>query len=384
LTAAGGPATIIPRRRGGEIVKRAILIALLMTLTAASPAIPPAVSSYIVQDARQRGLSGVVLVRRDGDKAWIRSFGLADRAFAVPVRSRTRFRIASITKLFTSTMVMMLADEGKLEIDQPVHRYLPELRGGARDVTVRQLLNHTSGIPQYDRIATFEQALSEGVPNYQRPLTTEAMLKACCEGALVAKPGTRFDYNNADYLLLGRIIERLDGRSFDAALYRRLLKPLGLKDSGIARQAAIIDRLSPTYFLRPDTKSWMNDLPVYFENWDAAGAMYSTPEDVARFADALFGGRILKPASLKQMLDPGLDDYGFGLWSYSFKRNGRSHRVAKRPGSIMGANTMLYRLLDGRTTIVILANSNKVDLDEFAQRIAEKIVDQQPASSSSR
>jgi CubicO group peptidase (beta-lactamase class C family) len=126
----------------------------------------------------------------------------------------------------------------------------------------------------------------------------------------------------------------------------------------------------------------MNDLPAYFENWDAAGAMYSTPSDLARFAEALFGGRLVKPASLAKMLTPGLDDYGYGLWSYDFKRNGRTYRVAKRPGSIMGANTVLYRLIDQKVTIVILANSNEVDLDEFAQRIAEHIVDQSPSISS--
>jgi len=364
-------------------VQSRIVIALLLTLTAAAPpAAAPALSTFVERDARQRGLSGIVLIRRDGGKTILRSFGLADRAFAVPVRSDTRFRVASITKLFTATMVMMLAEEGKLALDQPVKRYLPNLQGGAREVTVRQLLNHTSGIAQYDRVASLEQALTEGVPNYQRPMTADAMLRACCAGPLVAKPGSQFDYNNADYLLLGRIIERLDERPFETALKERVLRPLDLRDSGIARHAEIIERLAPTYFLRPDTKRWMNDLPMYFENSDAAGAMYSTPQDVARFAEALFGERLLKAASLQQMLVPGRDDYGFGLWSYSFKRGGRSRRVAKRPGSIMGANAVLYRLLDERVTIIILANSNQADLDDFAQRIAEKVVDQLPASSS--
>ena len=367
---------------------RAIGLALLLSLTAAAPppatrAMLPAASSYVEREARSRELSGVVLIRRDGGPTWMRSFGLADRAFAVPMRADTRFRIASITKLFTATIILQLAEEGRIRLDQPVRTYLPDITGGARDATIRQLLNHTSGIAQYDRVASLEQALTEGVPNYQRPMTPEAMVKVCCEGALASRPGSKFDYNNADYLLLGRIIERLDGRPYEAALKARLLEPLGLKDSGIARQGEIIERLAPTYFFRPDIRRWMNDLPVYFENWDAAGAMYATPSDVARFAEALFGGRIIKPASLQQMLAPGLDDYGLGLWSYSFKRGGRSYRVAKRPGSIMGANAVLYRLLDQRTTIVILANSNKADLDELAQRIAEKLVDQPPDSASS-
>ena len=349
----------------------------------AATAVTPALARFVAQKAGQTGLSGTVLIKVDGGRPWSRSFGLADRAFGVPVRPDTRFRAASITKLFTATMILMLAEERKLALDAPVSRYLPELRGGAARVTIEQLLNHTSGIAQYDRIKSLDQALTEGVPNYQKPLTAADLLHLCCAADLVAGPGSKFDYNNADYLLLGRVIERLDGGTFEQALKRRLLAPLRLADSGIARQADIIARLAPTYFLRPDTKQWMNDLPVYFENWDAAGAMYATPNDVATFAEALFGGRLLRPASLQRMLKPGLDDYGYGLWSYSFTRNGRSHRVAKRPGSIMGANAVLYRLIDQRVTIVILANSNAADLDEMAQRLAERLVGQVAAPSSS-
>ena len=355
---------------------RVLLIALCLALCpAAAPATVASATRYAAAEGAKRGLDGTVVIKKDGAAAWSQSFGLADRAFAVPMRADTRLRIASITKLFTSAMIMQLADEGRLDVSKPVGSYLPDLPGDARGVTIHQLLNHTSGIAQYDKVASLEQALVEGVPNYQKPMTTAQMLAACCTGELVAKPGSKFDYNNADYLLLGRIIERLDGRPYEQSLKTRILAPLGLKDSGIAYHAALIARLAPTYFLRPDTKTWMNDLPMYFENADAAGAMYSTPADVARFAEALFGGRLLKPASLQRLLAPGLDDYGYGLWSYDFKRKGKTYRVAKRPGSIMGANTVLYRLIDQKLTIVILANSNEVDLDEFAQRIAERLVD---------
>jgi D-alanyl-D-alanine carboxypeptidase len=363
---------------------RVLLLALCLILMAGSPALAagmPAIS-YAASEASKRGLNGTVLIRRDGQPGWSQSFGTADRAFGVPMRSNTRLRVASITKLFTSAIIMQLAEEGKIDVDKPVSVYLPELKGEARGVTLHQLLNHTSGIEQYDRVASLEQALVEGVPNLQRPMTAAQMLAACCSAKLAAKPGSKFDYNNADYLLLGRIIERLDGRTYEESLRRRILIPLGLQDSGIAHQSALIARLAPTYFLRPDTKTLMNDLPMYYQNADAAGGMYSTAADVARFAEALFGGRIVKSGSLAKMLSPGLDDYGYGLWSYSFKRKGKSFRVAKRPGSIMGANAVLYRLIDQKTTIIILANSNHVDLDEFAQRIAERLVDQPPSISS--
>jgi D-alanyl-D-alanine carboxypeptidase len=364
------------------------LMILAVTAFPAGAAVPgpsaaTSVHAFVESQARARRLSGTVLIQRDGAAAWSRSFGVADRAFGVPIRADTRFRVASITKLFAATIILQLADEGKVALDRPVTTYLPDFPGkdGSR-VTIHQLLNHTSGLPQYDRIASLEQALTEGIAQYQRPLTPAAMLKSCCSGDLASKPGSRFDYNNADYIVLGRIIERIDGRPFEASLRARILDPLGLRNSGIAHQSAIVARLAPTYYWRDDKRAWMNDLPFYFENWDAAGAMYSSPADVARFSRALFGSRLVKPASLQAMLKPGLDDYGYGLWSYSFKRGGKTHGVAKRPGRIMGSNAMLYRLRDERITIVILANDNRADLDEFAQRIAEKLVDQPPSASS--
>jgi D-alanyl-D-alanine carboxypeptidase len=352
------------------------VFALGLTEPAASAAPSTgAMRSAVKAQMQESKLSGVVLVSEDGGNSTVLPLGIADRAFMVPITAGTRFRIASITKTFTASMILQLVDEGRINLDRPVKTYLPDLRGGARAVTVRQLLNHTSGIAQFDRIASLEQALIEGVPNYQRPMTAVQLLAACCEGELAHPPGSTFDYNNADYLLLGRIIERLDRRPFEQSLMARIVAPLGLANTGLARQQTIVARLAPTYFLRPGAKALMNDLPFYFENWDAAGGMYSTARDVERFAAALFGGKVIRPSSLAEMLKPGKDDYGLGLWSYSLKHNGKTYRVAKRPGSIMGSNAVLYRLIDQRRTIIILANSNEVDLDALAQRLAERLIE---------
>jgi D-alanyl-D-alanine carboxypeptidase len=345
---------------------------------AASPATArtsPALAAAIGAMARERDFSGTILVRDRGRIAYRKSFGFADRAFAIPATASTRYKIASITKLFTSVLVLQLDDEGKLDLDARAETYLTELRGlPAGAVTVRQLLNHTSGLAQWDNVASYQEAFANGVERYQRPLPPAELLKQCCLGPLAAAPGVRFDYNNADYFVLGRIVERLTGRSFEAALSERILRPLGMKDSGMLRWDSVVARLAPTYFYRDDTHVLINDMPVYYENWYAAAGMYSTAQDLLAFADSLYGGRLLKPATLQLMLKPGLDDYGFGLWSYTIERGGRSYRVAKRPGSVMGANSVLYRLLDRPATIVILANSNRADLDVFAQRIADLIL----------
>ena len=354
---------------------------MLAWLAAFAPQVPaqarptPALDSAIAALARQNDYSGVILVTERGRVRYSRAFGPADRAFAVPATPDTRYRIGSVTKLFTAVLILQLAQEGRLDLHAPLRRALPDFPGeGADRVEIHQLLNHTSGLAQWDRVSSYQQAFADGIEQYQRPLAPDALLRRCCSGPLARPPGAAVDYNKADYVVLGQIVERLTGRSFETALTERILAPLGLRSTGMLHWDTIVPRLAPTYFWRDDRHVLVPDMPVYFENWYAAGGMYSTAADLSAFADALYGGRLLRPDSLELLLTPGLDDYGYGLWSYAFTRAGRSWRVAKRPGSVMGANAVLYRLLDRDANIVLLANTNRADLDAFAQRIAEALI----------
>ena len=363
------------KRQGFWLALLAMLFVMVSPSSASAAVAMPGLSDQIAASAEANHFSGAILVEHRGRVLFRRGFGLADRAFTIPVRPDTRFRIASITKLFAATLVLRLAERGRLDLDAPIRRYLPDYPGGGADrVTIHQLLNHTSGIAQFDRVASLEQALREGIEQYQRPQTAEDLLRRCCSGPLAREPGSSFDYNNADYIVLGRIIERVTGKSFEQFLGEEILQPLGMRDTGLARQAAIIPRLAPSYYWRGESDGWMNDLPGYFENWDAAGAMYSTADDLLLFARALYGGRLIAAPMLARMLSAGLDDYGYGLWSYQFTRHGRTYRVAKRPGRIMGANAVLYRLIDQEVTVILLANTNRADLDRFAQQIADWLV----------
>jgi D-alanyl-D-alanine carboxypeptidase len=373
------PSALLPRTRFA--MKKRILAATAALLLAASPraavAQPaPDLATFVRDYARAHDFNGTILVHDGGSTRVFESFGVADRAFGVPAANDVKYRVASITKLFTSVLVLQLHQEGKLDMDRPIRTYLPDYPGeGADRVTLHQLLNHTSGIESFDRVTSLQQALENGLEQYQKPHTTDALFRYCCSGRLAGEPGKAFAYNNADYVVLGKIIERVTGKTYAEALAERILRPLGMSDTGVLRQDTIMPRLASTYFYRDDTKQLINDLPVYIENWYAAGAMYSTAADLLTFADALYGGRLLRPEPLRRLLAPGLDEYGYGLWSYSFDRGGRRHRVAKRPGSIMGANSVLYRLLDRGATVILLANTNKTDLDEFAQRIGNLLVD---------
>ncbi|HEX2211702.1 MAG TPA: serine hydrolase domain-containing protein [Longimicrobium sp.] len=356
-------------------IRPLVPLAALALAAAPASAQPAALDSLIDGYAREHDFSGTILVQRAGERLYTRSFGVAERAFGTPADDSTRYRVASITKLFTAVLVMQLHQEGRVDVDRPIRAYLPDYPGdGADRVTLHQLLNHTSGIENFDRERSFQEAVENGIERYQKPHTSDALLARCCGGGLVAEPGAAFAYNNADYIVLGKIIERVTGKPYAQVLEESILRPLALRNTGMMRHDVILPRLASTYFYPDDTGRAIPDLPVYWENWYAAGGMYSTAADLLAFADALYGGRLLGEDAMRRLLAPGQDDYGYGLWVYSFRRGGREYRVAKRPGSIMGANSVLYRLLDQGATIVLLANTNRADLDEFAQRIADVLI----------
>jgi len=181
------------------------------------------------------------------------------------------------------------------------------------------------------------------------------------------RPGQAFDYNNGDYMILGKIIERVAGATFDQVLRERILQPLGMSGSGMLFQREIVAGLASTYYQPETPKVIINDLPVY---WDAAGAMYSTTSDLFRFSTALFGAKLLKAESLPLMLKRGLDNYGYGIWVPNLEIGGRHFRAAQRPGSVTGANCVLLRVLDEGLTIIILGNTNRTSIDAFSFFIA--------------
>lgn len=361
--------------RPAPIVLAALLCVAVPRAAPAQPS-PPELGTFIAEYARTHDFNGTVLVQAGGRRLYHGGFGVAERAFGAQADTATAYRVASITKLFTAVLVMQMAQEGRIDLDAPIATYLPDYPGqGADRVTAHQLLNHTSGLAPWDREGSYQEAVENGMERYQAPHTVQALMRRCCGGPLVSEPGTAYAYNNADYIVLGALVERVAGQPFDSVLAARILRPLGMEHTGMTRFDRVVPRLATTYFRAEEGGAALAEMPVYHENWYASGAMYSTTSDLAVFADALFGdGRLLGADALARLLTPGEDEYGYGLWSYAFTREGRRYRVAKRPGSIMGANAVLYRLLDENVSIILLSNTNLTDLDVFAQRIADVLV----------
>ncbi len=315
--------------------------------------------------------SGVAFVSRHGASLFQRAYGKASLEFDVDIRLDTRFRIGSITKLFTAVAVARLVESGRLDYDATIHRYLPEYVGAAGpSVTLQQLLTHTSGLANSDSVGSFEQAIAAGLPVYQLPATSAQIVQRHASGALVHTPGTHFDYNNADYFILGRIVERVTGEPFDVALKRLVLDPAELRSTGLMNWRAVSPVVATAYLRVEPGAPYIHELPAYFENWGAAGGMYSTGADLTRFGSALFDGTLLRPTSLQRLLTASLDEYAHGLWVAPITVRGASDRVAHRPGQVMGANTELVRYLDDGLTVILLSNTNATPMDKVAFEIA--------------
>lgn len=361
---------LIPTRRLLPILAVLLLPRIALAQQPASP------DAFIEAYTKEHGFNGSILIQKNGAVSYARSFGLANLPFKVPNTRQTKYKIASITKVFTSVLILQLHEQGKIDLNRTVGTYLPGYAGeGAGKVSIHQLLNHTSGLANFDTVKDFETALKSGIPTYQSPFTSDQLLEKFCSGKLANEPGKVFDYNNCDYIVLGKVIEAVLGAPYERVLRERILQPLKMENTGILHQSDVLEGLADTYFFRPDLKALVNDLPVYPENSYAAGAMYSTVDDVLAFANALFGERLLKKETLALMFKPGLDDYGYGLWAYEMTIGGRKHRVVKRPGRIMGAQTQLFRFLDDDVTIIILSNTGTTDLDELVAEIAKRVAD---------
>lgn len=354
------------------------LLGLMLSLFLLSTCVDAKDNAPSVQDvaqnyARQHDFQGTVLVARNGALIYQESFGLANRPFAVKNTPDTRYRVASITKAFTAVIALQLVEEGKLDLKESIKTYLPDFEGeGAQTISLHDLLHHTSGLPNPDHATrTYEESLQKGLPQYETLQPPNAFVKRFCTGKLTHPVGAAFDYNNCDFIVLGEIISRVTGHSYEEILEQRILKPLHMDNSGIAHQASIIPRLANTYFSPGPNQPWRNDLAMYStENLSAAGAMYSTAGDLLLFAHALFSGRLLHQDSLNEMMTPGLESYGDGIWVRQYEIAGRKRQAMERYGTSAGANVLLTVFPQDKVTIILLGNTNGINLGEFRLAIA--------------
>lgn len=270
----------------------------------------------------QEKLDGVVAVSavgalaevRDGHRVWRGGSGVAVRETSQPVPVQGRFRVGSITKTFVATVVLQLVAQGKLRLDDSVERWLPGVVPNGKHITVRQLLNHTSGLYDY-RLTLPRPGSPEFLDLRWRSLTPdELMAPALAHDPVFKRPGSAYSYSNTNYLLVGEIIQKVTGHSYSDEIEHRLIKPLGLSGTTMPRTSPWIDGPHPHGYLQTDAGliDYTEMNPTLF---GAGGDMISTASDLNKFFAALLDGDLLPARLLKEMKTPGTEQgtYGLGL-----------------------------------------------------------------------
>ena len=327
----------------------AVLLAAALPAAAETPSEKAAALLDGLIETNDPGLA--VLVAQDGKILFENGYGQADREQHVPVIPQTTFLIASITKQFTASAILKLQEEGKLSVKDKLSKYIPDFPRGD-EVTLRHLLNHTSGIHNYNN----DPGFFDRVTNH----TTEAIIEAMKKESYDFDPGMKWSYNNSGYLLLGYIVEKVSGQSYGDFLRDNFFQPLGMTNTGVYRTHPGLPHEALGYHLGTNGfEAAVNSDPSWF---GGAGAIYSTVEDLYRWNEGIFNGRVLDAASLKAAFTPVKEyeeqvnsdsGYGFG-WEV---RRARGLRVIWHDGGLDGFRSILLRVPDEKLTVAILANA---------------------------
>ncbi|MDI3423456.1 serine hydrolase domain-containing protein [Streptomyces luteolus] len=349
-------------RMGTTLVCAVALMAVGPHSTAAAASEPTPTTPRLrtaLESAVADGFPGAVAYARNGERELRSAAGLADTASGERAHPGQRFRIASNTKAFVSTVLLQLEGERRLSLDDSVEKWLPGVvRGHGNDghaITVRHLLNHTSGL--YDpttEAAFFDPYLKDGDRDHVYP--PRAVIARAVRHEPAFAPGTGWAYSNTNYLVAGLVIEAVTHRGAGAEIRRRILAPLGLRDTSLPTTDPAV-RGPHLHGYDLDGEDMTRFSPSY--DW-TAGAMVSTLDDLARFHRALFSGRLLPPAQQRELLTtvdfPDAPAYGLGVQRREVPCDGGTVHAWGSDGAGPGYTSVALTTADGERQLVLAVN----------------------------
>ena len=302
---------------------------------------------------------GTVLVARGNELLFSKGFGFADLEWDVPNAPSTKFRLGSVTKQFTAASILLLEERGKLSVNDPAKKYMPDAPAAWDKITIMHLLTHTSGIPNF---TTFPE-----YPKLEPCFATtppEQLVARFEDKPLEFEPGEKWNYSNSGFVLLTYLLEKVSGETYEKFVRENIFTPLGMKDSGVDSNSAVIHHRASGYVF--NNGHFENAGFINMTVPQGAGALYSTTEDLLKWEQGLFGGKLLKAASLEKMTTPFKNNYGFGVGVQTV----RGHKEISHGGGIEGFNTFLAYYPDDKLTVVVLSNMNSGAPGEIAGKLA--------------
>ena len=338
-----------------RIITGAIIIGCLLvySVTAAGQDRRVQIDNYIRAEMAKLHIPGAALaVVREGKVELMKGYGLADIERNKPVTPSTMFQIASTTKPFTAMGVMMLVEDGKISLDERAIKYLPWLPAVYSDVTVRQLLTHTSGVNRDVRTANVDNFTAD---EFKRRFTA---------APVAFKPGEKWEYSNNGYILLGLIIEAVSGKSYGDFLAQRIFKPLGMKDTRYNEPPGTQKNRAKGYDWQDNTYK----PSPYFHGGYSGGGLISSIADMVKWEKELNARKLLKRSSYEELWTPvklsngqarsfefrgEQSGYGFGWFLTSYK----GHKLLTHGGTVSGFSGQIHRFVDDKLTVIVMTNS---------------------------
>lgn len=337
-----------------------LILAVFVSLTSVTPARSAQAAGRedlakridaVMSEVYKPGEPGAaVIVRKNGETLFRKGYGMADIELGVPVEPDMVFRLGSITKQFTAVSILMLAQEGKLGLQDEITKFLPDYPTQGRKITVEHLLTHTSGIQSYTD-------LPEWLPLWRKDFAVKELIDLFKDKPMPFEPGERWAYNNSGYILLGAIIEKVSGKTYEAFVDANIFKPLGMKSSCYGNTERVIQRRIPGYQM--DKGGFVNAPYLSMTQPYAAGSLLSTVDDMAVWSDAVFSGKLVKKEWLDKAFTPyklkngESSGYGYGWFAADFG----GHRSIEHGGGINGFTTYEMTFPEDGIFLAILTNS---------------------------
>jgi CubicO group peptidase (beta-lactamase class C family) len=353
-------------------VCRAGVLALLIGFCAPISIKADNVDDYVSARMRQLHIPGLSLaIVHDGRVTKTQGYGFANLELNAHATKETVYEIGSNTKQFTAAAIMLLVEAGKIHLEDSITKYFPEAPETWRNITIRHLLSHTSGIQNHVAVPHWLDVFKTDLAFETTPSRDE-LLKMFFKLPLEFQPGETWAYDNTGYYLLGIIIEKASGKSYWHFLDERIFKPLGMNATRNTDPQPLVPNRASGY-------EWKND---HFENRPillpsiafSAGSLLSTVSDLVKWDAALSSEKLLTRSSLNQiwtatLTNGGADapfNYGFGWFVDSY----HGHRLVQHSGGTPGFSSVIYRFIDDKLTIIILTNHSDNIIDELAIDIA--------------
>lgn len=314
------------------------------------------VDEYIEAHIKNSTFSGSILVAQNGKVLLSKGYGMANIEHDVPNTPETKFRLGSVTKQFTAMAIMQLQEKGLLSVDDRLSKFIPDYPNGDR-IYIHHLLTHTSGIPNITDLPELENIKTLNLP-------VEKTIEVFKHKPLEFRPGEKFQYSNSGYILLGYIIEKVSGKSYEAYLKESIFDPLDMKDSGYDHYRTILRHRASGYF--PGKDGVVNAEYIDMSIPHGGGGLYSTIEDMYRWDRSLYTEKLIKKSSLDKIFTPFKNDYGYG-WKIiqQFKR-----KCIRHAGGIEGFAAQISRYPENNACVIVLSNFQHAPVNDISRDLA--------------